>query len=335
VAHLSNLSFAGAFRACDRTATSILFRGSIVAVILANAIVIGLSTYDGIERQAGELLDLLNEVFLWVFVVELLIRIAAHGSRPQDFFRNPWNVFDFLVISLAFFQPLRKSATLLRMARLMRIVRMASVLPAFRAMLVGMVRSAPAVAGMTLLILLVIYVYGMIGWAMFSESAPDHWGSIGASMLTLFTVLTLEGWNDVLYEGQEIRPGAWVYFVSYVMLVSFMLLNVMMAFLMSSIDRAREEDQISKAESAPVDARAQLEARLAVVNQALADLEAERAREGAQPAGSSIAPQVDERLVALHRALVDFEAELAAEARRHELVQKERVRVLTRGGRAL
>jgi voltage-gated sodium channel len=323
----------GVAETCARVADSPRFQRIIVLVIVANAIVIGLGTYDGIDREAGDLLTLLNEIFLGVFTVELVIRIAAYGNHPQRFFRDGWNLFDFVVISLAFVPALRESATLVRMARLLRVVRLASVLPAFRAVLVGMVRSAPAVASMVLLIILVMYVYGMIGWAMFNDKDPEHWGSIGASMLTLFTVLTLEGWNEVLYSGEKIQSGAWIFFVSYVLIVSFMLINIMISFLMSSIEHAREDEE--EPQVVPFDERAQIELRLEVVRKALADLEAERARAEAQLPGESIDEEVDARLVALHRAMVDLETELAVQARQQELAQREHLRLFGRGGRPL
>ena len=101
----------------------------ILMVIVANAVVLGLQTYPGVVENYGDTLDLLNGIFLGVFVVELLLRIASYGSRPQDFFRDGWNVFDFIVIAAAFLPGVRESSTLLRLVRLLRIVRIFRVLP--------------------------------------------------------------------------------------------------------------------------------------------------------------------------------------------------------------
>src|SRR5918998_1703634 len=115
-----------------RLVESPLFTTAILAVILANAVVLGLQTYDGLVRHYGETLDLLNDVFLGVFVVELALRIGAYGRRPHAFFRSGWNVFDFVVIAAAFVPGVRDSSTLLRLARLPRVVRLVRLLPHVR-----------------------------------------------------------------------------------------------------------------------------------------------------------------------------------------------------------
>ena len=115
--------------ACARIADSDAFNLAIFAVIVANALVLGLETYGGVEREFGTALNTLNDVFLAVFVAELAIRIAAYGTRPQDFFRGGWNLFDFVVIAAAFVPGLRENSTLLRLVRLARIVRIVRLLP--------------------------------------------------------------------------------------------------------------------------------------------------------------------------------------------------------------
>ena len=127
-------------------------------------------------------------------MVELAIRIAAYGRRPQDFFKDGWNVFDFVVIGLAFVPGLRENVTLLRLARLLRVVRLVSVMPDLRILVRAMARSLPPIASLVLLTLLLMYVYGMVGWILFHEEDPEHWGNIGESLLSLFQILTLENW---------------------------------------------------------------------------------------------------------------------------------------------
>ena len=144
--HHSRLAMTVVPTACARIADSARFQGFIFGVIVANAIVLGPETYGGIEEQAGTLLAVLNDVCLGIFVVELAIRITAYGNRPRDFFRDGWNVFDFVVITAAFAPGLRQNATLLRLVRLLRIVRIISVLPDVRVLLRGMVRSLPPIA---------------------------------------------------------------------------------------------------------------------------------------------------------------------------------------------
>jgi voltage-gated sodium channel len=277
---------------CARIASSTFFQGAIFAVIVANAIVLGLETYDEIEREVGGTLHLLNDVFLGVFVVEMAIRIAAYGRRPWDFFRDGWNVFDFVATFAAFLPGVRENATLLRLARLLRVVRIVSILPDLRVVVNGMVRSIPPIASLGVMALLLIYVYGMIGWVLFGDEDPERWGNIGDAMLTLFTVLTLEGWNDVLYAGQEIHPASWIFFVSFVLIASFLLINILIAVVINSIEEARRaereeerEHRREEAEAAGVayDDAAETEERLRDLRDALDELEDQLGLSGGHP----------------------------------------------------
>ena len=227
---------------CARIANSTRFQGFIFAVIVANAIALGLQTYDGIDEDAGSLLRLINEICVGIFVIELAIRITAYGSRPQDFFRDGWNIFDFVVITAAFVPGVRESTTLLRLARLLRVVRVVTVLPEFRIIVRGMARSLPPLGSLALLGVLLMYVYGMVGWILFHEGDPENWGNLGDSMLTLFVIMTLENWPQYLDAAQAIHPWSWVFFVSYVLLASFLLFNVLIAVVLTSMEAARAED---------------------------------------------------------------------------------------------
>jgi Ion transport protein len=135
----------------QRLVDSAVFTTLVIAVILANAVVLGLQTYSGIDREYGDTLDFLNAAFLAFFVVELTLRIAAYGQRPWDFFRSGWNVFDFTVIAVAFLPGVRESSTLLRLARLARVVRVVRLLPDLRVLLTAVVRSLPPLGSMGLL----------------------------------------------------------------------------------------------------------------------------------------------------------------------------------------
>lgn len=227
-------------RKAHQTADSGRFQVFIAAVIVFNALVLGLETYDGLNDEYGGLLSALNDACLGIFVAEITIRIAAYGSRPQDFFREGWNVFDFVVIGAVFVPGLRENATLLRVIRLLRVVRLVSVLPDLRVLIRGMLKALPPIGSMGVLAFLLIYVYGMVGWIMFGDEIPEQWGDIGQAMLTLFTVLTLEGWNDVLREGMEVHPWSWVYFVSFVLIASLLLINILIAVIINATEDARE-----------------------------------------------------------------------------------------------
>jgi voltage-gated sodium channel len=270
-------------RRCAEIADSSRFQVFILLVIVANAITLGLETYDTIERDAGSTLNTLNDVFLGVFVVEIAIRIAAYGRRPLDYFKDGWNVFDFVVIGGAFAPGLRENATLLRLLRLMRVVRVVSIFPDLRFLIRGMVRSLPPIGSMAMLTVLLIYIYGMLGWILYADSDPGHWGDIGDAMLSLFIILTLENWPNLMGQVTDVHPSAWIFFVSYVLIASFLLINMVIAILINSLEEVRALELVDerlgrrraqRELSAEVDGKAAAE-RLAAIRASLDELEEE------------------------------------------------------------
>lgn len=232
----------------SRLVDSRQFQLTIFAVILLNALVLGLGTYDSIDRDWGGTLFLINDICLGIFVVEILIRISAFGTRPLAYFRSGWNVFDFLVVFAVFIPGVRENALLLRLVRLLRIVRIISVLPDLRVLVSGMGRALRPIGAMGALTVLFLFVYGMVGVQLFGEQEPDRWANIGTAMLTLFTVLTLEGWNEVLFNAQEVTRFAWVFFVSFVLIASFLVINILIAIIITSVEEAREAERTEAVE---------------------------------------------------------------------------------------
>ena len=225
---------------CARIAGSKRFEALTFGVILLNAIVLGFETYDAVDREYGDLLETLNWIFLGYFVVEIAIRLTAHGRAPWNFFKSGWNVFDFIVVTAAFLPGVRENATALRLVRLLRVFRLVSVLPEMRVLVVGLVRSLAPLASVGFLFLILMYVYGMVGWLAFHDKDPENWSSIGQAMLTLFAMLTLEEWVSLQRTALEITPWAPAYFVSFVLISSFLLLNMVIAVVINSVEEARE-----------------------------------------------------------------------------------------------
>src|SRR5919107_119671 len=223
-------------RACADLADSTAFNLFIFAVILANAVVLGLETYDPVVRSYGGVLRTLNNVFLGIFVVELAIRLTAFGPRPTQFFRSGWNVFDFVVILASFAPGLRENTTLLRLARLGRVLRIVRLLPDLRVLTIAIGRSIPGVASLSVLALLVVFIYGMVGWTIFHDHAPQQYGTIGEAMLTLFVTLTLENLPDQIALGRELSDWTILYFISYALVAAFL---IFIGVVINSLEEAR------------------------------------------------------------------------------------------------
>ena len=268
---------------CARISDSERFQLVITAAILLNAVTLGLETVQSVDARYGAELEALNTAFLGVFAVEIGIRILAYGRRPQDYFRNGWNVFDFLIIAAAFMPFLRSNATLLRVVRLLRVFRLLSVLPELRVLTLALVRSIAPIFGIGLVVLLLLYVYGMVGWLLYEDSNPEYFQDIGVAMLTLFKMLTLEGWPDIYDEVARGNPWAWVYFVSFVLLSSFILFNMFIGIIINSMEESRAlemrrlEDEAAR--SGDSSREAELAARLRLLREAVDDLERELLRE--------------------------------------------------------
>lgn len=238
----SGLSFANL---CGRIAGSPTFIKSVFVVILLNAVSQGLSTYDEVVASIGGALDVLESFFQLVFVAELVIRIGAFGRRPLNFLRNPWNVFDLITVAASVLPFLPANATVLRLARLARVLRLARLLPTVRIIMIALGRALPGLAGFSLVVLLVLYVYGMVGWTLFGQTQPDKFGTIGSAVLTLFFLLAMDGLSSLVRTGMEETFWALPYYLSYVMLGAYLLINILVGIAINSLDEAR---QMSEAE---------------------------------------------------------------------------------------
>jgi voltage-gated sodium channel len=275
-----------AANALARLVDSIAFTTIVVATIAVNAVVLGLQTYDGVEQRWGGTLDLVNAVCLGIFVLELCVRIAAYWPEPWRFFRNGWNIFDFAVVAAAFVPGVRQNSTLLRLVRLLRVVRIVRVLPDLRVLLLGVWRSVPPLASIGAVTAMILFVYGMAGWIFFGDELPEQWGNIGRAMLTLFVMLTLEDFPVYMEEAMQVERWAWVYFVSFILVAAFIVLNVLIGVVLNSMEEARELDrrrtlreQLGARGQAAIDpdAHAHVVERIAILRGALDELEVELA----------------------------------------------------------
>ncbi|MGW6710674.1 ion transporter [Streptomyces sp. NPDC054956] len=264
---------------CRAVSEAPAFSLAVFAVILFNALLLGIETYSGLSAEYSRLLAMTEHFCVAAFTLEMLIRLGAHADRPKAFFRDPWNVFDLLVVSSAFIPFLRENTTLLRLLRLARVLRTAKFMPQLRVLLVAVGRSLPGTVSFLFVGALILYVYAMIGWICFAGHDPGHYGSIGRAGLTLFLLMTLEGLGDAVHAGLAVSPFSLLYYASYVLLASFVLVNVLIGVVLNALEEAREmEEQSRRAEQAAesgTDAADELLLRIAAVRGALDDMEAQ------------------------------------------------------------
>ena len=230
----------------------------IMALIIINAVILGMETYPRVTNAIGPLLDILDHIILAVFVVEIAARIAVYRLA---FFRDPWSVFDFIVVGIALV-PATDSFTVLRALRILRALRLITAVPTLKRVVAGLLASLPGMGSILFLIALIYYVFAIIAIKLFGGDNPELFGTLGKSLYTLFTVMTLEGWtNDVAKPVMENHPYAWIFFVSYIVATTFMVLNLFIGVVVNAMqaeamkadaaEREAEREMIQE-EAAPI-----------------------------------------------------------------------------------
>jgi voltage-gated sodium channel len=223
----------------SRIVYSSTFELSIAFVILLNAISLGLLTMPGISETARVSFERFDQYALYVYTAELIMRIISYGTKPWEFFGRGWNVFDFFIVALS---PIFAGQTVvLRLLRLLRLIRIFRFLPEVKVLTLSIVRSIPPLLSMSVLIFLALYIYGMAGVYMFGEKLPMHWGNISIALTTLFILLTLENFPLYLEEAILVSPLALPFYLSYIFIIVFTVLNVFIGIVLNAMDQARAE----------------------------------------------------------------------------------------------
>ena len=230
----------------QRIARAPAFEYSIIALILFNALILGLQTSPALVAQYGDLLDLGHDVVLAAFIVEALLKMIALAPRSYRYFLDGWNVFDFLIIVFSLVPATGGLAMLARLARLMRVLRLISAIQDLRLITAALLRSIPGVGNVVMLMSVIVYIYAIVGHQLFSEHDPENWHNLGVSVLTLFQIITLEGWNEVMRTAMRLNPLAWIYFVSFVILCTFVVINMFIAIIINNLEDAKLEQMPSR-----------------------------------------------------------------------------------------
>lgn len=222
------------------------FQRVVLGVIIANAVVLGLET-SIVTGPADQVLQVLDDVLLWFFVTEIALRLVAHGPR---FFRDPWSVFDLLVVGIALI-PATGPMSVLRALRILRVLRLADSVPSMKRVVNGLVAAVPGMGSVGALLVLVMYVSVVIATNLYGAVAEEHFGDLGTTAFTLFQVMTGEAWPDIAADVMQDEPTAWIFFVVFILVVSFAVLNLFIAVVVSgmeSIDDLAEHEERSDAE---------------------------------------------------------------------------------------
>jgi len=217
------------------------FERLIIGLILVNGVILGMETSSDLVAQYGDFFHLANHAILGAFILEAALKMLAVAPQVSRYFKDGWNIFDFSVIVFSLIPATGEFAMIARLARLLRVVRLISTIPELRLIVSTLVRSIPSMMHVMTLMGVIFYIYAITGFQLFHEHDPTHWRSLGISLLTLFRVVTLEDWTDVMYKAMELHPFAWMYFVSFVILGTFVVVNLFIAVVINNLDEAKAE----------------------------------------------------------------------------------------------
>ena len=247
-------------RICKQISEAEWFNRFVTFAILIAGILVGIATYSGFAAKHAQVLDILNEVILYIFILEIAVKILAKGTQPQRYFADGWNVFDFIIVMAAFLPFGGSSVAILRLLRLLRVLKLIKALPKLQMLVGALLKSIPSMGYVSILLLLLFYIYAVAGVFLFGENDPLHFENLQVSMLTLFRVVTLEDWTDIMYinmygcanygyagkvalcTSSETMPlVSPLFFVSFVLIGTMIMMNMFIGVIMTGMEEAKED----------------------------------------------------------------------------------------------
>ena len=224
------------------------FRGFIIVAILFSGVLAGVETSAALMAEHGAWLRRLDIVIIAIFVVEIALKLLAHGRRPQDFFRDGWNVFDCVIVAFCLLPVGGPFAAVLRLARVLRLLRLVSALPKLQLLVGVLLKSLSAMGYVSLLLALLFYIYAVAGVHLFGRAGDADFGTLPAALLTLFRIVTLDNWGDFFHRAVEHAPAIKVtlYFVTFIVFGTMIILNLFIGIIMNSMTEAHAEQEKSE-----------------------------------------------------------------------------------------
>ena len=216
------------------------FKNFIISMILLNGVILGLATSQPLMASYGELITLSDNIIIGIFTIEILLRIYVHRA---SFFKDPWSLFDFFVVVISLV-PANDGLSILRALRVLRLFRLLTVVPQMRVIIAALVKVIPGIGSISMVVLLFFYVFSIMATNLFAEAFPQWFGDLGKSMYTLFQVMTLESWSmGISRPVMEVFPYAWVFFILFILLVTFIMINLFIGIIVDAIFTIKEDDK--------------------------------------------------------------------------------------------
>ncbi|MHA7774020.1 ion transporter [Roseibium sp. M-1] len=219
---------------------------AIIGIIVLNAVTLGLETSPTVMAGFGSVLLVIDKVILGIFVIELALRLFAHGPK---FFRDPWSLFDFAIVAISL-MPTTGNLSVLRSLRILRALRLISVVPSLRRVIGGLIAALPGMGSIVVLMALVFYVFAVMATKLYGGAFPDWFGNLGASLYTLFQIMTLESWSmGIVRPVMEVFPYSWLFFVPFILCTAFTVLNLFIGIIVSAMQAETETEAVANREA--------------------------------------------------------------------------------------
>lgn len=254
--------------ALSRLVESVPFKVSVLVVIVIGSALVGLETYPEFMALHGELVQTLDMIVLSFFLIELVIRLGAYGSSPHKFFKNSWNNFDFIIIVICLLPIHSQYAAVVRLLRVLRVLRLITALPELQLLVGALLKAIPSIGYISVLLILDFYIYACVGTFLFGDNDPYHFGNLHRSMLTLFKIVTLEGWVEIM-SIQMYGSDVWhfdypikllavpqaapissaIYFISFILFGTMIVLNLFIGVIMNGMSEMQAEFEAKRRNS--------------------------------------------------------------------------------------
>lgn len=208
------------------------FQGTVLVLILANAVILGAETLPGVKESAGPSLLVVDRFIIYAFAVEIALRLFAYRLA---YFKSGWNLFDLLIVLVSLFAATSGFAAI-RAFRVLRVLRVVTIIPRMRTVVTALLDAIPGIASVGIVVVLIVYVFAVIGAKLYGEAHPAIFGDVFTSMYTLFQVMTLEGWPDIAGDVSRTHPRSWMFFLTFVLIATFTMLNLFVAIVVRTVE---------------------------------------------------------------------------------------------------
>ncbi|MCC8932278.1 ion transporter [Rhizobium sp. 'Codium 1'] len=249
----------------------------IITVILINSVTLGLETSPAVMQVMGPLLLAVDRIILTIFVAEIAARLYTFRFA---FFRDPWSIFDFAIVAIALI-PASGPFQVLRALRVLRVLRLISIVPSLRRVIGGLIAALPGMGSIIILLFMLFYVSAVMATKLYGATFPDWFGSLGASTYSLFQIMTLESWSmGIVRPVMEVHPYAWLFFVPFILLSTYSVLNLFIGVIVSAMQEQSMADTDADLKTLHID-NADLLREMQALRSEIAALRTERPANGA------------------------------------------------------